>query len=120
MCIPSVVRRVLLLFTKNNMQNQILNLFKLRDQAVSSNDKVLFLSTQKKEIPKSESKGYLLNDKQVSSVLFCQNDNINKNLWIVLVKEEYFISNQFSHQNYLIYKVKQKGDMFRIFDVLWS
>lgn len=101
------------------MQQQILDLFKTRDQAVKLKDKQKLLATQVTEIFKSETEGYLSNDEQITEVLFCNEDTSGENFWIVLVKEEYFLHNKASHHNYLLYKLIKANDSLKISEIVW-
>jgi len=102
-------------------KNSIKAIFQNRDKAINIKHKKLFLSTQVKnqEIKWSYSSGYLKLSKLKSKVLRIYKDNKNKNLWIVLIKEEYYKKGKFSHQGYLIYKIIRDNNRFLIFDIRW-
>lgn len=101
------------------MQQQILDLFKTRDQAVKLKDKQKLLATHVTEIFKSETEGYLSNDEQITEVLFYNEDTSGENFWIVLVKEAYFLHNKASHHNYLLYKLIKANDSLKISEIVW-
>ena len=96
-------------------------IFKNRDKSINRKDKKLFLSTQIKnqEIKGSYSKGYLKLSMLKSKVLYIFNDGKDNKLWIVLVKEEYYKKDKFSHQGYLVYKIIRDNNKFLIFDIRW-
>ena len=93
--------------------------FKTRDGAVTTNDKKLFLSTQIKEIDGSSSKGYLSIERMKSTILHIHKDEIEDNVWMVFVKEEYFTSNKPTHHGYLIYTVVSRNNKLIISDNRW-
>ncbi|MBU1000618.1 hypothetical protein KKE78_04465 [Patescibacteria group bacterium] len=101
------------------MNKRIQSLFRARDEAVLSNDKKLFLSTQIKEIDGSSSKGYLDIERMKSTILHVHEDEFEKNVWIVLVREDFFKSNKLTHHGYLIYTVVKRKEEFIISNIRW-
>ncbi len=99
--------------------NSIKALFKTRDEAIEKHDQKLFLSTQIKEIPKSWSVGYIELSKLISTVLHIHQDEKNKSLWVVLVKETYYFDDTYSHETYLLMKIHQKNEKVLISEIVW-
>jgi len=96
------------------MEQQILDLFKTRDRAVTEKNKELFLSTQLNEIGKSNSQGYLELSKLTSQVLNVHKDD---EAWVVFVKEEYRRDDETSRKGFLIYKIIQENEKPIIVDI---
>ena len=101
------------------MQHKIEYTFKVRDRAVQEKDQELFLSTQKGEIEDSHSEGYMKNEKQDCEVLFTVQDEENSNLWVALVRENYFRDGNPTHHAYLIYKFIDEGGDPLITDIVY-
>lgn len=101
------------------MDNQLIEIFKKRDRAVAEKDQVSFLSTQIGEIPDSLSESYLKIDNLSSKILYVQRDEKNSQLWVVLVQEDYFKNDAFSHRGYLLYKLVDKNGKLLISEIAW-
>ncbi len=94
----------------------IFEIFKMRDTAVKTKKKDLFLSTQinNVDIGRSLWSGYLELSDLVSRVLYIHHEEKSENLWIVFVKEEYYKNKKFTHAAYLLYYVTKIGSESKI------
>ncbi|MBW3020045.1 hypothetical protein KY334_02005 [Candidatus Woesearchaeota archaeon] len=94
---------------------KILDLFELRDEAVSSKNKDLFLSTQYefKEIKSSPSKDYMELSELNSEVLHVV---LDENTYIVMVAETRYKDSK-SSQEYLLYYIKESDGSLYIYNL---
>ena len=100
-------------------REKIIDLFKKRDNSIVQKNKSKFLSTQLNgnEIKLSASIGYLELSKLESDVLHIQKDDLNNDLWVVLVREKYFIRDHFSHHGFFIYYIQKINESFLVTDI---
>ena len=104
---------------RDRILDGIKELFAIRDHAIATKDKTLFLSTQlaNSEISKSGSVGYLQTEKIISTILFLHNDEKDPPLWVALVKEDYYHEGKYSHRGYLLYKIVEKEEKVLIKEI---
>lgn len=101
------------------MNKKIQSLFKTRDKAVSKKDRKLFLSTQIKEIDGSSSKGYLDIDRIKTIILHVHKAELEPNVWIAFVREDFFQSGKLTHHGYLLYTVVDRKGELIISNIRW-
>ncbi|MBW2998455.1 hypothetical protein KY321_02855 [Candidatus Woesearchaeota archaeon] len=94
---------------------KILDLFELRDEAISKQNKDLFLSTQFefKEIKNSSSKDYLALSELNSEVLHVV---VEDGSYIVMVAETRYKNKKESHA-YLLYYIREEEGSYFIYDM---
>lgn len=98
------------------MNKKIIELFKTRDKAVLTHDKKSFLSTQKGELARSMSGGYMRLSGMKSEVLFVAKEN---NVFVVLVKEKYYLAGKLSHTGYLLMKVVKMKEKYKMISICY-
>lgn len=98
--------------------DEIKSLFSKRDQAVSKNNKLLFLSTQLDEIEDSYSSGYLSTGKLETKVLLVYPEDKSVLTKVAFVQETYYNNGRKSHQGFLMYFLVNTNKGWKIYKIV--
>lgn len=96
-------------------QEEIEKLFRTRDEAVTKQDKRLFLSTQIAEIEHGSSEGYLSIGQLKSEVLYVHTENDLEK--VVFVKETYSPKGKAPYTSFPVYFATNTVDGWKIYKV---